>query len=152
MLFKPRRIRKAWARNAPQTIGKHVRMPIQTITSVLRVNNKYKPQLEGSPFILFLIRSGFGPKFGTVARKWARWGLGNIPITTKISEHPYFTQNLIHTKFQDDRGRSDEISWILLLGGSLPSCAGLHRPTLSGLANNWVEISAIRVYFERFLF
>ena len=117
MLFKPRRIRKAWARNAPQTIGKHVRMPIQTITSVLRVNNKYKPQLEGSPFILFLVRSGFGPKFGTVARKWARWGLGNIPIATKISEHPYFTQNLIHTKFQDDRGRSDEISWIFLREG-----------------------------------
>ena len=116
-LSKPRRIRKAWARNAPQSIGKHVRKPIHTITSVLRVNNKYKPQLERSPFILFLIRSGFGPKFGTVARNWTRWRVGSIPIVTKISEHPYFTQNLIHTKFQDDRARSEEIIWILLLGG-----------------------------------
>ena len=62
-LSEPYRIRKAWARNAPHSIGKHVRKPIHTITSVLRVNNKYKPQLERSPFILFLIRSGFNPSY-----------------------------------------------------------------------------------------
>ena len=116
-LSEPYRIRKAWARNAPHGIGKHVRKPIHTITSVRRLNNKYKPQLERSPFILFLIRSGFCPKFGTVAWNWTRWRVGSIPIVTKISKHHYFTKNLIHTKFQVDRGRSREISWILLLGG-----------------------------------